>query len=106
MLLHAAGGRLGYLAAPAAFARAAAGVQSQTTSGASRIAQHAGLAALALGPCGGTPVAAMHAAFRERRVRRELPSACIPSFLSWVGLGRGRAAAALDIYLDLTLHIL
>ncbi len=73
-LLHAclAGWRLGYLAAPAAFARAAAGIQSQTTSGASSIAQHAGLAALALGHAGGEPVAAMLGAFRERRVRTAL----------------------------------
>ncbi|KAK9905854.1 hypothetical protein WJX75_007613 [Coccomyxa subellipsoidea] len=61
------GWRLGYLAAPRDFAKAAAIVQSQTTSGASSIAQHAALAALALGPAGGQPVAAMRAAFLERR---------------------------------------
>ena len=61
------GWRLGYLAAPTAFARAAAVVQSQTTSGASSIAQHAGVAALGLGRGGGAPVAAMVAAFQERR---------------------------------------
>ena len=61
------GWRLGYLAAPRAFASAAAVIQGQTTSGASSIAQHAGLAALALGRHGGAPVAEMVAAFRARR---------------------------------------
>ena len=62
------GWRLGYLAAPPPFAAAAAAIQSQSTSGASSIAQHAGLAALQrLGPGGGEPVAEMVAAFRERR---------------------------------------
>ncbi len=63
-----AGWRLGYLAAPRQLAKAAAGVQSQTTSGASSIAQHAGVAALGLGHAGGAPVGAMVSAFRERRV--------------------------------------
>jgi aspartate/glutamate/aspartate-prephenate aminotransferase len=61
------GWRLGYLAAPHAFASAAAVIQGQTTSGASSIAQHAGLAALTLGRRGGAPVAEMVAAFRARR---------------------------------------
>lgn len=39
----------------------------QTTSGASSIAQEAGVAALALGKGGGAPVAEMVKAFRERR---------------------------------------
>eukprot|EP00878_Enallax_costatus_P027045 GHUV01029077.1.p1 GENE.GHUV01029077.1~~GHUV01029077.1.p1 ORF type:complete len:426 (+),score=84.05 GHUV01029077.1:51-1328(+) len=47
------GWRLGYLAAPKHFAKAAAAIQSQSTSGASSIAQQAALAALALGPKGG-----------------------------------------------------
>jgi Aminotransferase class I and II len=47
------GWRLGYLAAPRHFAAAAAVIQSQSTSGASSIAQQAALAALALGPRGG-----------------------------------------------------
>lgn len=61
------GWRLGYLAAPHHFAKAAAVIQSQSTSGASSIAQHAGVAALEMGPGGGPLVAAMVAAFRERR---------------------------------------
>jgi bifunctional aspartate aminotransferase and glutamate/aspartate-prephenate aminotransferase len=62
------GWRLGYLAAHPPFAGAAAAIQSQSTSGASSIAQHAGLAALeVLGKGGGAPVAEMVAAFRERR---------------------------------------
>jgi aspartate/glutamate/aspartate-prephenate aminotransferase len=61
------GWRMGYLAAPSWAAAAAASVQSQTTSGASSIAQRASLAALALGPAGGAPVAEMVAAFRSRR---------------------------------------
>lgn len=61
------GWRLGYLAAPSHFAAAAAAIQSQSTSGASSIAQHAAVTALGLGPGGGPPVAAMVAAFRDRR---------------------------------------
>ena len=61
------GWRMGYLAAPNWAAAAAASVQSQTTSGASAIAQRASLAALAMGPAGGAPVAEMVAAFRSRR---------------------------------------
>ena len=53
------GWRLGYLAAPKHFAAAAAAIQSQSTSGASSIAQAAALAALDLGPRGGEPVAEM-----------------------------------------------
>ena len=61
------GWRLGYLAAPAHFAKAAASIQSQTTSGPSTISQEAGLAALELGPGGGEPVREMRAAFLKRR---------------------------------------
>ena len=61
------GWRLGYMAGPAQWVEAAAAVQGQSTSGASSIAQHAGLAALALGPKGGDTVEGMVAAFRERR---------------------------------------
>ncbi|KAK9796657.1 hypothetical protein WJX73_010603 [Symbiochloris irregularis] len=61
------GWRLGYLAAPRAFTGAAARIQGHSTSGASSIAQHAGLAALALGPGGGDTVAAMVASFKSRR---------------------------------------
>ncbi|KAK9840550.1 hypothetical protein WJX81_000725 [Elliptochloris bilobata] len=61
------GWRLGYLAAPFPFAKGAAAIQSQSTSGASAIAQHAGVAALGLGYAGGEPVAEMVAAFRERK---------------------------------------
>jgi aspartate/glutamate/aspartate-prephenate aminotransferase len=50
------GWRLGYLAAPKHFAAAAAAIQSQSTSGASSIAQAAALAALDLGPRGGVCV--------------------------------------------------
>ena len=46
------GWRLGYLAAPKHFASAAASIQSQSTSGASSIAQQAALTALGLGPHG------------------------------------------------------
>ncbi|CAD7699704.1 unnamed protein product [Ostreobium quekettii] len=61
------GWRLGYLAAPPQFAAAANKIQSQTTSAPSSISQHAGLAALALGPHGGKPVKSMVEAFRQRR---------------------------------------
>ncbi|CAI6012220.1 unnamed protein product [Closterium sp. NIES-65] len=61
------GWRLGYLAAPKPFAAAANRIQSQTTSGASSIAQKAAMAAFDLGLCGGATVAAMVEAFRRRR---------------------------------------
>lgn len=63
-----AGWRLGYLAAPRHFAKAAAVIQSQSTSGASSIAQHAAVTALGMGAHGGALVAEMVAAFRQRRV--------------------------------------
>ncbi|KAI7836238.1 hypothetical protein COHA_009878 [Chlorella ohadii] len=61
------GWRLGYLAAPRHFAKAAAVIQSQSTSGASSIAQHAAVTALELGPGGGPLVQQMIAAFEQRR---------------------------------------
>ena len=61
------GWRMGYLAAPRAFATAAARIQIQTTSGASSIAMEAAVAALGLGHRGGDVVGAMKAAFLERR---------------------------------------
>ncbi|XP_078441220.1 aspartate aminotransferase [Wolffia australiana] len=61
------GWRLGYVGAPKHFVSACGKIQSQSTSGASSIAQKAGLAALGLGFAGGEVVATMVAAFRERR---------------------------------------
>lgn len=61
------GWRLGYAAAPTWVASACASIQAQTTSGASSVAQKAGVAALGLGRAGGAPVAAMVQAFRRRR---------------------------------------
>lgn len=61
------GWRLGYVAAPSWVATACAAIQGQTTSGASSVAQRAGVAALGLGKAGGAPVAGMVAAFRARR---------------------------------------
>jgi aspartate/glutamate/aspartate-prephenate aminotransferase len=61
------GWRLGYLAAPKIFATAAGVVQSQSTSGASSIAQHAALAALGMGSHGGPLVQGMIESFKERR---------------------------------------
>jgi aspartate/glutamate/aspartate-prephenate aminotransferase len=61
------GWRLGYLAAPKHFATAAGVVQSQSTSGASSIAQHAALAALSMGTHGGPLVQEMVESFKERR---------------------------------------
>eukprot|EP00850_Spirogloea_muscicola_P016620 SM000136S00166 [mRNA] locus=s136:144166:147260:+ [translate_table: standard] len=61
------GWRLGYLAAPLHFAAACNRIQSQTTSGASSLAQKAAMAALGLGLAGGEPVKAMVAAFEKRR---------------------------------------
>ncbi len=71
-----AGWRLGYLAAPFPYAKGAAAIQSQSTSGASAIAQHAGVAALGLGHAGGEAVAKMVAAFRERKAR-PMPPPCL-----------------------------
>lgn len=61
------GWRLGYLAAPKPFAKAAAAIQSQSTSGASSISQHAGVAALQMGHAGGELVQEMVDAFLKRR---------------------------------------
>lgn len=61
------GWRLGYLAAPRHFAKACAIIQSQSTSGASSIAQHAAIAALNMGKFGGPLVKDMVSAFQERR---------------------------------------
>jgi len=70
------GWRVGYLAAPVAIARAAAKIQSQFTSGASSVAQHAALEALLIceeenergtGLRGGAEVQAMVQEFRKRR---------------------------------------
>lgn len=72
------GWRLGYLAAPRRFASAAAVIQSQSTSGASSIAQHAAVAALALGPRGGAPVEAMVREFEQRRDLVAAALAAIP----------------------------
>lgn len=61
------GWRLGYLAGPRHFVKAAAMIQSQSTSCASSIAQHAALAALGLGTSGGPEIASMVRAFEERK---------------------------------------
>lgn len=61
------GWRLGYLAAPQHFAKACAIIQSQSTSGASSISQHAAMAALRMGKHGGPIVEDMVAAFQMRR---------------------------------------
>ncbi|KAK9863087.1 hypothetical protein WJX84_005564 [Apatococcus fuscideae] len=68
------GWRLGYMAGPKPYAAAAATIQSQSTSGASSIAQHAGVAALNMGNGGGPAVEKMVQSFRKRRdlVVREL----------------------------------
>lgn len=62
------GWRLGYLAAPTLFTKAAAAIQSQSTSGACSISQHAGTAALNMGHAGGVEVRRMIDAFHKRRV--------------------------------------
>ncbi|KAA3454029.1 bifunctional aspartate aminotransferase [Gossypium australe] len=61
------GWRLGYIAGPKNFIAACNKIQSQSTSGASSIAQKAGVAALGLGFAGGEVVSTMVKAFRERR---------------------------------------
>ncbi|XVE86737.1 hypothetical protein DITRI_Ditri18aG0057700 [Diplodiscus trichospermus] len=61
------GWRLGYIAGPKHFVAACNKIQSQITSGASSIAQKAGVAALGLGYAGGEAVSTMVKAFRERR---------------------------------------
>ncbi|MBA0782504.1 hypothetical protein Gotri_000383 [Gossypium trilobum] len=61
------GWRLGYIAGPKNFIAACNKIQSQSTSGASSIAQKAGVAALGLGYAGGEVVSTMVKAFRERR---------------------------------------
>ncbi|KAE8674223.1 Bifunctional aspartate aminotransferase and glutamate/aspartate-prephenate aminotransferase [Hibiscus syriacus] len=61
------GWRLGYIAGPKHFVEAINKLQSHITSGASSIAQKAGVAALGLGYAGGEVVSVMVKAFRERR---------------------------------------
>ncbi|KAJ9561671.1 hypothetical protein OSB04_006831 [Centaurea solstitialis] len=61
------GWRLGYIAGPKHFVTACGKIQSQTTSGASSIAQKAAVAALGMGYAGGEAVSHMVKAFRERR---------------------------------------
>nr|XP_043617946.1 bifunctional aspartate aminotransferase and glutamate/aspartate-prephenate aminotransferase-like [Erigeron canadensis] len=61
------GWRLGYIAGPKHFVAACNKVQSQSTSGASSIAQKAAVAALGMGYAGGETVAHMVKAFHERR---------------------------------------
>ncbi|XP_024977591.1 bifunctional aspartate aminotransferase and glutamate/aspartate-prephenate aminotransferase, partial [Cynara cardunculus var. scolymus] len=61
------GWRLGYIAGPKHFVAACGKIQSQTTSGASSIAQKAAVAALGMGYAGGEAVSHMVKAFRERR---------------------------------------
>lgn len=80
------GWRLGYLAAPKPFSSACSVIQSQSTSGASSIAQHAAVAALTGlgGENGGEPVAEMVRAFQERRDYvcsrlRAIPGISLPS---------------------------
>lgn len=72
--LWLAGWRLGYMAAPRHFVKPAALIQSQSTSCASSIAQHAGLAALSMGRQGGEVVAKMVSAFEERKVGLDRPA--------------------------------
>ncbi|PWA98928.1 bifunctional aspartate aminotransferase and glutamate/aspartate-prephenate aminotransferase [Artemisia annua] len=61
------GWRLGYIAGPKHFIAACNKIQSQSTSGASSIAQKAAVAALGMGYAGGEAVSHMVKAFRERR---------------------------------------
>jgi aspartate aminotransferase len=60
------GHRIGYMAGPKAVMSAAARIQSQTTSGAATLSQHAALVALT-DPSVAADVAAMHEAFTRRR---------------------------------------
>ncbi|KAD4888221.1 hypothetical protein E3N88_20294 [Mikania micrantha] len=61
------GWRLGYIAGPKHFVAACNKIQSQSTSGASSIAQKAAVAALGMGYAGGEAVSHMVKAFCERR---------------------------------------
>ncbi|KAL4387807.1 hypothetical protein GQ457_09G003660 [Hibiscus cannabinus] len=61
------GWRLGYIAGPKHFVGACNKIQAHFSSGASSIAQEAGVAALGLGYAGGEPVSIMVKAFQERR---------------------------------------
>ncbi|KDD72845.1 class I/II aminotransferase [Helicosporidium sp. ATCC 50920] len=77
------GWRLGYVAGPLPLARAMNIVQSQSTSGPSSIAQHAALAALAMGSRGGKVVQETVRAFQRRRdlvveKLRAMPGVALP----------------------------
>lgn len=81
------GWRLGYLAAPKHFAKAAGVIQSQSTSGASSIAQHAAVTALDMGSHGGPLVGEMVKAFQERREYITSRLQAMPGV--WLTLPRG-----------------
>ncbi|CAL9214906.1 unnamed protein product [Arabidopsis halleri] len=80
------GWRLGYLAGPKHIVAACSKLQGQVTSGASSIAQKAGVAALGLGKAGGDTVAEMVKAYRERRDFLVKTSICCNFYISFVSI--------------------
>lgn len=92
------GWRLGYIAGPKHFVAACNKIQSHSTSGASSIAQKAGLAALGLGYAGGEVVATMVKAFRERR------DFLVKSFGEIEGVKFSEPQGAFYLFIDLSAY--
>ncbi|CAM8902142.1 hypothetical protein QQ045_010044 [Rhodiola kirilowii] len=92
------GWRLGYIAGPKHFVSACSKIQSQFTSGASSIAQKAGVAALGLGHAGGEAVSTMVIAFRERR------DYLVKSFGELEGVKINEPQGAFYLFLDFSFY--
>ncbi|KAK8489429.1 hypothetical protein V6N13_028542 [Hibiscus sabdariffa] len=88
------GWRLGYIAGSKHFVAACNKIQSQSTSGASSIAQKAGVAALGLGYAGGEVISTMVKAFRERR------DFLVKSFGELEGLKLSEPQGAFYLFID------
>ncbi|XP_052196337.1 bifunctional aspartate aminotransferase and glutamate/aspartate-prephenate aminotransferase-like isoform X2 [Diospyros lotus] len=88
------GWRVGYLAGPEHFVAGCGRIQSQFTSGASGIAQKAGVAALGLGYAGGETVSTMVKAFKERR------DYLVQSFGELAGVKISKPQGAFYLFLD------
>ncbi|CAH8361858.1 unnamed protein product [Eruca vesicaria subsp. sativa] len=92
------GWRLGYLAGPKHIVAACSKLQGQVSSGASSIAQRAGVAALGLGKAGGETVAAMVKAYRERR------DFLVKSFREMEGVKISEPQGAFYLFIDFSAY--
>ncbi|KAG2286541.1 hypothetical protein Bca52824_046145 [Brassica carinata] len=92
------GWRLGYLAGPKHIVAACSKLQGQVSSGASSIAQRAGVAALGLGKAGGETVAEMVKAYRERR------DFLVKSFREMEGVKISEPQGAFYLFIDFSAY--